>query len=183
MDEISVNWSQKRYNEISKELNVYLKKVGYDLSKISIIPISGWNGDNIMERSPNLQWYKGPTLLEALDDIIPPKRLVDKPLRLPIQGVFRIAGIGIVLVGRVQTGHIKPGITVQFAPSGITTEVISIEKHHQKLTEAHAGDIIGFNVKNVSVKDIKFGFIASNAKDTPAKECVNFTAHVIVINH
>lgn len=131
MDEKTVNYSEERYNEITKELKDYLKRVGYDPSKIPMIPISGWNGDNMLERSPNLSWYKGPILIEALDAIIPPKRPTDKPLRLPLQDVYKISGIGTVPVGRVETGLIKPGITVQFAPSGITTEVKSVEMHHQ----------------------------------------------------
>eukprot|EP01015_Nassula_variabilis_P018423 TRINITY_DN2_c25_g1_i1.p1 TRINITY_DN2_c25_g1~~TRINITY_DN2_c25_g1_i1.p1 ORF type:complete len:454 (+),score=142.05 TRINITY_DN2_c25_g1_i1:80-1441(+) len=183
MDEKTVSYSEERYNEITKELKDYLKRVGYDPTKIPMIPISGWQGDNMLERSPNLAWYKGPILIEALDAIIPPKRPTDKPLRLPLQDVYKISGIGTVPVGRVETGLIKPGITVQFAPSGITTEVKSVEMHHQQLTEAAPGDNVGFNVKNVSVKDIRRGFVASNAKDTPAKECNNFTAQVIVMNH
>lgn len=84
MDEKTVNYSEERYNEITKELKEYLKKVGYDPSKIPMVPISGWNGDNMLERSPNLSWYKGPILIEALDAIVPPKRPTDKPLRLPL---------------------------------------------------------------------------------------------------
>jgi elongation factor 1-alpha len=130
MDEKTVNYSEERYNEITKELKDYLKKVGYDPAKIPMIPISGWNGDNMLEKSPNLSWYKGPILIEALDAIIPPKRPVDKPLRLPLQDVYKISGIGTVPVGRVETGVIKPGISCQFAPGGIVTDVKSVEMHH-----------------------------------------------------
>jgi elongation factor 1-alpha len=84
MDEKSVNYSEARYTEIKKEVETYLKKVGYDPTKVAFVPISGWNGDNMIERSDNMKWYKGPTLLEALDAIIPPKRPLDKPLRLPL---------------------------------------------------------------------------------------------------
>ena len=147
------------------------------------MPISGFQGDNMIERSTNLPWYKGPTLLEALDAIDPPKRPSDKPLRLPLQDVYKIGGIGTVPVGRVETGVIKPGMVVVFAPSGLTTEVKSVEMHHESLPEAGPGDNVGFNVKNVSVKELKRGFVASDSKNDPAKEADNFTAQVIIMNH
>merc|ERR1712136_475787 len=125
----------------------------------------------------------GMTLLEALDAIIPPTRPTDKPLRLPLQDVYKIGGIGTVPVGRVETGVIKPGMVVNFSPSNVTTEVKSVEMHHESLPEAVPGDNVGFNIKNVSVKDIKRGYVASDSKNKPATGVQNFTAQVIVLNH
>ncbi|KAF2614667.1 hypothetical protein F2Q70_00007763 [Brassica cretica] len=172
-----------KYDEIIKEVSSYLKKVGYNPDKIPFVPISGFEGDNMIERSTNLDWYKGPTLLEALDQINEPKRPSDKPLRLPLQDVYKIGGIGTVPVGRVETGMLKPGMVVTFAPSGLTTEVKSVEMHHESLVEALPGDNVGFNVKNVAVKDLKRGYVASNSKDDPAKGAANFTSQVIIMNH
>ena len=117
MDEKTVNWAESRYEEIKKEVSDYLKKVGYNSVNIPFIPLSGWLGDNMLEKSSNLPWYKGLTLIEALDTITPPKRPTDKPLRLPLQDVYKIGGIGTVPVGRVETGILKPGTVVIFAPS------------------------------------------------------------------
>jgi elongation factor 1-alpha len=147
------------------------------------VPISGWQGDNLLEKSSNLGWYKGPTLLEALDAATPPTRPSDKPLRLPLQDVYKIGGIGTVPVGRVETGVLKPGMVVTFAPSAVTTEVKSVEMHHESLPEANPGDNVGFNVKNVSVKDIRRGNVCSDSKNDPASETGDFTAQVIVLNH
>merc|ERR1719436_820954 len=122
-------------------------------------------------------------MFEALDAIIPPTRPDDKPLRLPLQDVYKIGGIGTVPVGRVETGKIKPGMVVTFAPSNVTTEVKSVEMHHESLPEANPGDNVGFNVKNVSVKDIRRGNVASDSKNDPAKESISFNAQVIVLNH
>jgi len=130
-----------------------------------------------------MTWYKGPTLLEALDRIVEPKRPTDKPLRIPLQDVYKIAGIGTVPVGRVETGILKPGDVVTFAPANVSTEVKSVEMHHTALTEAQPGDNVGFNVKNVSVKDIKRGMVAGNIKNDPPQETVDFTAQVIILNH
>jgi elongation factor 1-alpha len=179
----SCNYEEGRYNDIKEEVSNYLKKVGYKPAKINFVPISGWVGDNMIERSAKMDWDKGPFLLEALDQIVPPKRPTDKPLRLPLQDVYKIGGIGTVPVGRVETGILKPGITVYFGPVGLTTEVKSVEMHHEALTEAVPGDNVGFNCKNVSVKDLKRGFVASNAAEDPAKGCDTFSAQVIIMSH
>ena len=183
MDAESVKYSEDRYNEIKKELSGYLKKVGYNIEKVRFVPISGWAGDNMIEKSTNMNWYKGPTLLEALDLLDAPVRPVEKPLRLPLQDVYKIGGIGTVPVGRVETGIMKPGDVVTFAPANVSTEVKSIEMHHESIPEAVPGDNVGFNVKNLSVKDIRRGFVCSNSKNDPAKEAENFLAQVIVLNH
>ena len=130
-----------------------------------------------------MPWYKGPYLLEALDNANPPKRPSDKPLRLPLQDVYKIGGIGTVPVGRVETGIIKPGMVCTFAPVQITTEVKSVEMHHESLPEAVPGDNVGFNVKNVSVKDIRRGNVCGDSKKDPPKGASTFFAQVIVMNH
>merc|ERR1712124_5650 len=150
---------------------------------------------NMLQTSQNMSWYKGwkverkegkasgTTLLDALDNVDPPTRPTAKPLRLPLQDVYKIGGIGTVPVGRVETGIIKPGMIVCFGPTGLTTEVKSVEVHHESMTEAVPGDNVGFNIKNVAVKEIKRGFVASDAKNDPAKECITFEAQVIIMDH
>jgi len=183
MDDKSVNYSQARYDEIVKEVSTYIKGIGFNPANVPFVPISGWHGDNMIERSPNMAWYKGLILLEALDAITEPKRPVDKPLRLPLQDVYKIGGIGTVPVGRVETGILTPGQVVTFAPANVTTEVKSVEMHHTALTQATPGDNVGFNVKGVSIKDIRRGMVCSDAKNDPAKECASFQAQLIILNH
>jgi len=195
MDSTEPPYSGARFEEITKEVSSFIKKVGYNPAAVPFVPISGWHGDNMLEASSNMSWYKGweikrkegdakgTTLLEALDAIVPPARPTDKPLRLPLQDVYKIGGIGTVPVGRVETGVIKPGMVITFAPNQLTTEVKSVEMHHEALPEAVPGDNVGFNVKNVSVKDIKRGYVASDSKNKPASGAKDFTAQVIVLNH
>jgi len=195
MDSTEPPYSGNRFDEIIKEVQSFIKKVGYNPAAVPFVPISGWHGDNMLEPSTNMSWYKGwevtrkegnakgTTLLEALDAIIPPQRPTDKPLRLPLQDVYKIGGIGTVPVGRVETGIIKPGMVITFAPNQLTTEVKSVEMHHESLPEAVPGDNVGFNIKNVSVKDIKRGYVASDSKNKPAVGAKDFTAQVIVLNH
>merc|ERR1712113_254375 len=191
----SVKWDKARYEEIVKETSNFVKKVGYNPKTVPFVPISGWNGDNMIEASTNCDWYKGweketksgkstgKTLLEAIDAIEPPTRPTDKPLRLPLQDVYKIGGIGTVPVGRVETGVIKAGMVVTFAPAGVTTEVKSVEMHHEQLVEGLPGDNVGFNVKNVSVKEICRGNVAGDSKNDPPKGAESFNAQVIVLNH
>uniref|UniRef100_A0A671YVL6 Elongation factor 1-alpha-like n=1 Tax=Sparus aurata TaxID=8175 RepID=A0A671YVL6_SPAAU len=184
-----------RYNEITKEVSTYIKKIGYNPKAVAFVPISGWHGDNMLEASEKMGWFKGwaierkegnasgKTLLEALDAILPPSRPTDKPLRLPLQDVYKIGGIGTVPVGRVETGVLKPGTLVTFAPPNLTTEVKSVEMHHESLTEAVPGDNVGFNIKNVSIKEIRRGNVAGDSKNQPPVGAENFTAQVIILNH
>lgn len=183
MDDKSVNFSQDRFNEIKEEVSTYLAKVGYKPKKIQFVPISGWNGDNMLDKSTNMGWWSGPTLLEALDLIVPPERPTSKPLRLPLQDVYKIGGIGTVPVGRVETGIIKPGMTILFAPPMLTSECKSVEMHHESRPEAVPGDNVGFNVKGLNTTDIKRGNVASDSKNDPAAGCDFFMAQVIVLNH
>lgn len=195
MDTTEPPYSEARFNEVVTEVSNYIKKIGYNPKTVPFIPISGWHGDNMLESSPNMSWYKGwkverkegnasgNSLLEALDTILPPSRPVDKPLRLPLQDVYKIGGIGTVPVGRVETGVLKPGMVVTFAPQQLTTEVKSVEMHHESLPEALPGDNVGFNVKNVSVKEVRRGNVAGDSKNDPPRECKKFTAQVIIISH
>ncbi|NP_001171738.1 eukaryotic translation elongation factor 1 alpha 1 [Saccoglossus kowalevskii] len=195
MDNTEPPYSESRFNEIVKEVSAYVKKVGYNPKNVAFVPISGWHGDNMLEQSANMKWYtgwsmerkegnaKGITLKEAMDAILPPKRPSDKPLRLPLQDVYKIGGIGTVPVGRVETGIMKPGMIVTIAPAMITTEVKSVEMHHTALTEALPGDNVGFNVKNVSVKEIRRGNVAGDSKNDAPKGAKSFNAQVIVLNH
>ena len=191
----SVKWSEARYDEIVKETSNFIKKVGYKPAEVPFVPISGWNGDNMLEPSANCPWYKGwtketkngsykgKTLIETIEAIEPPTRPSGKPLRLPLQDVYKIGGIGTVPVGRVETGVIKPGMIVTFAPAGVTTEVKSVEMHHEQIPEGLPGDNVGFNIKNVSVKDIRRGNVCGDSKNDPPMESASFVAQVIIFNH
>jgi elongation factor 1-alpha len=183
MDAKGADYKESRYNEIKAEVSLYLKQVGYKIDTVPFIPISGWVGDNMLEPSDNMKWYKGPFLLQALDAIKPPKRPILKPLRLPLQDVYKISGIGTVPVGRVETGVIKPNMNITFGPMGTTTDCKSVEMHHESVAEAIPGDNVGFNVKGLSVTDIKRGYVASDTKNVPAKDTEFFKAQVIVMNH
>ena len=183
MDDKSVNYSQDRYNEIVKEIGSYLKTVGFNDEKVTFVPISAENGDSMIEKSDNMPWYEGPTLIAVLDMLVPPIRPIDKPLRMPVQDVYRIGGIGTVVVGRVETGIMKPGDTVIFAPGTVSVNVRSIEMHDEAIAEAIPGDTVGFNVKNFSPKDVRRGFVCGMANQDPPMVAEHFTAQILVLNH
>merc|ERR1711934_356271 len=173
-------YSQSRFDEVRSNVKDYLKKKNM-YKKAKFIPISGLKGDNLIEKSTNMPWYEnkkkycGRTLLQVLDTIKPPKRPTDKPLRLPLQDVYKIQG--------VETGILKPGMVIRFAPTGLNAECKSVEMHHEQLPQAVPGDNVGFNVKGLSIKQINRGNVASDSKRAPAKPVRRFLAQVIVLKH
>ena len=182
MDDPTVSWSEERYNEIKNEVSRMLRLVGYNVNKIPFIPTSGWTGDNLVKPSEKMPWYKGPTLYQALDSLEVPPKPVDKPLRIPIQDVYSITGVGTVPVGRVETGVLKEGDKVIFMPSGKTGEVKSIETHHVRIPRAEPGDNIGFNVRGVSKTEVRRGDVVGHP-DNPPTVAKEFIGQIIVIYH
>jgi elongation factor 1-alpha len=191
-DDISVNYSEERYNEIKNEVARMLNMVGFKttvkdadgkpVEKIRFIPVSGWTGENLVKGSDKMPWYKGPTLIEALDMLELPPKPTNKPLRIPVQDIYSITGIGTVPVGRVETGVLKPGDSIVFMPSNKTAEVKSIEMHHTSIPAAEPGDNIGMNVRGIAKNDVHRGDVAGPASSPPtvAKE---FIGQIIVIYH
>ena len=179
----TVNYDEKRFNEVKEEAIKLFKTIGYKVEEIPFIPISAFYGDNVVKKSDKMPWYTGPTLVEALDQYIKePEKPIDKPLRIPIQDVYSITGVGTVPVGRVETGVLKVGDTVVFEPAGVKGEVKSIEIHHQQIQEAKPGDNIGFNVRGVSKTDIRRGDVAGHP-DNPPSVAKEFTAQIVVLQH
>ena len=182
MDDPSVDWKQERYEEIKNEISSTLKIVGYKVEKIPFVPTSGWTGDNLIKLSEKMPWYKGPPLYEALDVFETPPKPIDKPLRLPVQDVYTITGVGTVPVGRVETGVLKEGDAIIFMPSKAQGEVKSIETHHVKIPKAVPGDNIGFNVRGIARKDVRRGDVGGH-HDKPPKVAREFIGQIIVIYH
>ncbi|EFO65064.1 Elongation factor 1-alpha [Giardia duodenalis] len=184
MDDGQVKYSKERYDEIKGEMMKQLKNIGWKKAEeFDYIPTSGWTGDNIMEKSDKMPWYEGPCLIDAIDGLKAPKRPTDKPLRLPIQDVYKISGVGTVPAGRVETGELAPGMKVVFAPTSQVSEVKSVEMHHEELKKAGPGDNVGFNVRGLAVKDLKKGYVVGDVTNDPPVGCKSFTAQVIVMNH
>jgi len=181
-----VNYDQKKYESVKTDVSALLKTVGYDPSKITFIPLASLKGDNVVKKSENLPWYTGPTLLEAMDMIPAPEKPTQLPLRLPIQDVYSITGIGVVPVGRVETGILKVNDKIIVMPGregkGVVGEVKTIEMHHEQMQSAEPGDNIGFNVRGLTKKDIARGDVLGHA-DNPPTVATEFTARLIILNH
>jgi elongation factor 1-alpha len=175
-------WKESRYNEVKNEISDLLKMVGFNVEKIHFVPVSAWTGDNLTEPSENMPWYDGPTLVGALDMMEMPPKPTDKPLRVPVQDVYKITGVGTVPVGRVETGILNVGDKLTFQPADVSGECRSIEMHHEQISQALPGDNIGFNVRGLSAKDIKRGDVAGKI-DNPPTVAEEFTGQIIVIYH
>jgi len=178
----AVNWDQKKYEETKKAVTELLKTVGFKAEDIPFVPTSGYKGDNVAKASSNMPWYKGQTLLQALDTLKEPPKMTDKPLRIPVQDVYTITGVGTVPVGRVETGVLKPDMKIIFMPANKVGEVKSIEMHHETLLQAVPGDNVGFNVRGLAKTDVKRGDVAGPV-DNPPTVAKTFTAQIMVLNH
>jgi len=177
-----VDYGESRYREVVADVKELLKQVRFDTDDARFIPISAFEGDNVAEKSGNMDWFDGPTILEALDTLPEMSPPTDAPLRLPIQDVYTISGIGTVPVGRVETGILKVGDRVTFMPSDVTGEVKTIEMHHEEVDEARPGDNVGFNVRGVGKDDIRRGDVAGPADDPPTV-ADTFEAQLVVMQH
>ncbi|MFA5745376.1 MAG: translation elongation factor EF-1 subunit alpha [archaeon] len=179
MDE--VNYTEEGFNKVKTDIQALLKGKFKD-DQIQIVPISAWNGENIIKASDKMPWYKGVNLVAAMNNFTAPEVLTGKPLRLPIQDVYSIKGVGMVPVGRVETGILRPNDKVIIMPEGIATQIKTVEAHHEQLPEAGPGDNIGFNIRNVEKGAIKRGSVVGPENDPPTV-AESFLAQIIVLNH
>ena len=177
-----VDYGEDSYKQVREEVNKLLKQVQFNPDDAKYIPISAFEGDNVAEASDNTDWYDGETLLEALNALPVPEPPTDAPLRLPIQDVYTISGIGTVPVGRVETGTIAPGNNVSFQPSDVGGEVKTVEMHHEEVPSAGPGDNVGFNVRGIGKDDIRRGDVCGPADDPPSV-AETFQAQVVVMQH
>ena len=180
MDE--VNYDEAKFKEVSDEMTKMLTGIGYKAENLKVVPISAWKGDNVAKASDNLKWFSGKTLIDTLDDLTAPPAPIDKALRIPVQDVYNIKGVGAIPVGRVETGILKSGTKVVVMPSGKEGEVKDIEEHHEKLQEAKPGNNIGFSIRGVGSGDIGRGDVIGPINDKPTV-VKSFTAQIVVLNH
>ncbi len=176
------NYSEQAFKVAKDKAEKLIKSVGYKLENVPIIPVSGWKGDNLVKKSENMKWWTGKTLLETFDEFKLPEKPTGKPLRIPIQDVYTITGVGTVPVGRVETGTVKAGMKIVVMPAGVPGEIKTIETHHTQMESAEAGDNIGFNLRGVDKKDIKRGDVIGTP-DSPPNVAKEFRAQIIVIHH
>lgn len=180
------NYDQAKFEKQKKEAQDMCKGYGWKLDEVQVIPIASFPGENVVKKLGKMPWYTGATLLEALDNLKAPVKPTNLPLRLPIQDVYNITGIGVVPVGKVETGILKVGQKIIFMPgptgSGVTGEVKTVEMHHEQFQEAEPGDNVGFNVRGVEKKDIARGDVVGPA-DNPPTVATEFTAQLIIMNH
>ncbi len=178
----AANYSEKKYNEIKSDVSKLLKTVGFKPEGVQYIAVSAYVGDNVSKKSENTKWYDGPTFLEVLDNLKELEKPLKLPLRVPVQDVYTISGVGTVPVGRLETGKMKKGDKIVFQPADVSGEVKSIEMHHDEIPEAIPGDNIGWNVRGIGRADIRRGDVCGHP-DNPPTVAEEFTAQIIVLQH
>ncbi len=182
IDATTPPYDEKKFLEVKEEISKLLKMVGYKVDEIPFIPMSGLMGDNLAKPSENMKWWKGPTLLQALNNLKVPEKPTKLPLRVPVQDVYTISGVGTVPVGRVETGIMRKDDKIIFEPADVAGEVKSIEMHHEEVNEALPGDNIGWNVRGVGKKDIRRGDVCGHP-DKPPMVAKEFKAQIVVLQH
>ena len=179
----AVGYDEKKFNEAKESVTKLLSSVGFKIAEIPIVPLSAYQGDNVFKKSDKMPWYKGGTLFETLDAHIKPvERPVSKPLRMSIQSVLNITGVGAVVTGKIETGVMKPNDKVMIEPAGVAGEIKSMEMHHKQLTQAIPGDNIGVNIRGVDKKNVKKGGMVGRT-DNPPTVAKEFTGQIIVLQH
>ncbi len=186
MDISGVDYKEERFNKVKEEVTNLIKGVGYKSDDVQFLAVAALKGDNIVNKSENMDWYKGPTLLEAIDNLKEPELPTDLPLRMPIQDVYNITGIGVVPVGKIETGIMKIGQKVIAMPGregkGVNGEVKTIEMHHEQHQQAKPGDNVGVSIRGFGKKDVARGDVVGPA-DNPPSVVEEFTAQLVVLNH
>jgi len=182
----AVEYKEENFNKVKEDVGKLLQGVGINAEQTTFIACSGLQGDNIVKKSDKMPWYKGPTVLEQFDLLPEPDSPKELPMRMPVQDVYDITGIGTVPVGKIETGIMKQGMKVKVLPgragTGIEGELKTIEMHHETLPQADAGDNVGINIRGVGKKDIARGDVVCDAaKPVPVVE--EFVATITVINH
>lgn len=178
-----VGYKEDVFNKLKDEIIDLLKTVGYkDPEKFTFVPTSAFHGDNVVKSSEKMKWYTGPVFYPSLDNFTVPKKPIDKPLRLPVQDVYSITGVGTVPVGRIETGVLKAGETIVFEPAGVSGEVKSIEMHHEMIPQAEPGDNVGFNVRGIDRTAIRRGDVVGHPK-APPTVVKEFIARIAVLQH
>ncbi|MBW2965541.1 translation elongation factor EF-1 subunit alpha [Candidatus Woesearchaeota archaeon] len=182
----AVKYDEGKFKSVKENVSALLKTVGYNPAEIKFVPLAALVGDNVVKKSENMAWYKDETLLEAMDSLKEPEKPTDLPLRLPIQDVYNITGIGVVPVGRIETGVMKVGDKITVVPGregkGVSGEVKTIEMHHEQMQKAEPGDNVGFNVRGIGKKDIARGDVLGPSNNVP-RVAEEFTAQMVVLNH
>jgi elongation factor 1-alpha len=195
----SCDWSEQRFNEIKDEMSKMLQQAGFKPKQVPFIPYSGYQGENMVDKTDKMPWYKGwkanlskdevvegVTLYDALEKLArPPVRFPDRTVRIPINGIYKIKGVGDVITGRVEQGTINAGDSVRIAPRGISgLKVFSIEMHHKTWPNAKPGDNVGMNIKGLDKNNLpKVGDVISLEKEPLLEPVESFTAQIVVQEH
>ncbi|MBI1971001.1 translation elongation factor EF-1 subunit alpha [Candidatus Woesearchaeota archaeon] len=186
MDMPGVDYKQERFKQVCEDVKKHATQSGWKADTLRFVPTASLPGQNIAKKSDKMPWWTGKTLVEELDEFKAPEKPTQLPLRLPIQDVYNITGIGVVPVGRVETGVMKIGDKVVVVPGregkGVHGEVKSIEMHHEQINEAEPGDNVGFSVKGIGKKDIARGDVLGHESNPPTIAS-EFTAQIVVLNH
>lgn len=184
MDDTAINYSKPYFNAIKDQFTKQLTGIGFKEDHLFFVPVSGFNGENLTNKSSKLSWWNNGTLLETLDSIeIPDKADDDKPLRFIVQYVH-MQDKDKFIVGTVKHGVMKQGQNIVFSPSNIKANIVSIEMNNAKINEAFPGYYVSIRIDALDYdNETKCGCVCGDPSRDPPKECANFTANLVISNY
>ena len=175
-------WSQTRFKQICEKTKAVAKKTGFNPKHVTFVPVSGLTGDNISKKSENMDWYDGPTLLQAMDGFEKPVITGVRPLRLSLIFSDKIGGLGQVVRGKVLSGQLRPQMKVTLNPIGLTTTVESIEMTKRPVDQGNVGDFVGFHVNGLHRRLRVGSLVVTEASQGPLAQVVSFVAKVMILH-
>ncbi|GLD92530.1 hypothetical protein PINS_up001089 [Pythium insidiosum] len=181
MDDFSVVYEEAQFRDVADSMLHYLRRVGFKDENVTFVPTSAWSGENLTTPCALMSWYKGPTLLDALHNLQPPRRFANKPLRMPIQATYNIRDVGHVLFGRVETGVVRRGMAIVIGPNSLRATVLSIHHHQQDVVAAGPGCHVGICIGESKVK-FRRGMVVSDPKCDPAVAALSVTAQLVLLH-
>jgi peptide chain release factor subunit 3 len=182
MDDPTVEWSSERYQECVDKFTPYLRQVGFNVKEVKFMPVSGLGGHNLRDRlAPGIfDYYQGPSLLECLDEMRAPKRMLDMPLRMPLVGGYK--EMGFIVVGKIEAGTANVNGQYILLPSRtkVRVEQIAVESE-DGLTVAETGDNVRMMIKGISdEKELQTGLVLSDI-ERPVKVTKQFICKVSIM--
>jgi elongation factor 1-alpha len=198
MDSEKAGWDKAKFIEASDATKAILREAGFDVSRIAVVPVGGKPpteyGNNVVRRQDKLDWFAGPTFLEALCQLKPPPRRSDLPLRLPVEKVYSNPHGVFLVCGKVETGRLTIGDEVIFEPVHKSARIRSIRMRNEKgptgqvewssISTAAAGNIVGLGISRVDVSDPESleGAVLSHT-DNPPRTAKDIEARIRILWH
>ncbi|THH29130.1 hypothetical protein EUX98_g5056 [Antrodiella citrinella] len=184
MDDSTVGWQKSRYDEIKDKMSPFIRAAGFNLkTDVTFIAVSAYTGANLKDRVAKTvcDWWDGPSLLEHLDNMPMVDRKIHAPLMVPISEKYK--DMGTIVVGKIESGHLRKGDTLMLMPNKDEVEVSAIySEMEEEVPLAMCGDNVRIRLRGVDDEDISPGFVLTSP-NKPVRVTRQFEAQLAILEH